>query len=129
VSTIDIMGKGVLELCDGYLQLRWRSGQTIGVDESHRAVSAIETLGHGSSLPMLIQVEGVTFTREARKVFPSPGSVSRIALLGSSPVDYAIALFVLRVSPLPCPVAYFTSPTKAMTWLREEHPRRRARSQ
>ena len=33
-------------------------------------------------------------------------------------LDYAIALFMLRISPLPCPVAYFTSSRKAMAWLR-----------
>lgn len=56
----------------------------------------------------------------AREVFPSQGNVSRIALLGSSPVDYTIALFLLRVCPLPCPVSYFTSSTKALTWLRRD---------
>jgi hypothetical protein len=123
MGSIGIMDKGILELCDGYLQLRWRSGQTIEVDEAQCAVAAIDTLRQGKSLPVLIRVEGVTFTREARKVFPSPGSVSRMALLGSSPVDYAIALFLLRFSPLPCPVAYFTSLKKAMTWLRRGTPR------
>ncbi|MDQ1060811.1 hypothetical protein QFZ23_004776 [Arthrobacter globiformis] len=118
MRSIEITDKGTLEHVDGILRLSWRKGQTIGIEDVHCAVAAIDALGQGNSLPMLILLEGVNFTRESRKVFPSQGSVSRIALLGSSPVDYVIALFVLRVSPLPYPVSYFTSSRKAMTWLR-----------
>jgi hypothetical protein len=117
MGSIAITDKGTLERVDGILRLSWRKGQNIGIEDAHCAVAAIHELGQGNSLPMLILLEGVNFTRESRKVFPSKGSVSRIALLGSSPVDYVIALFFLRVSPLPCPVSYFTSPRKAMTWL------------
>ncbi|WP_157357158.1 DUF7793 family protein [Arthrobacter sp. U41] len=120
MRSIEITDKGTLELADGILRLSWREGQTIGVEDAQCAVAAIDALGQGTSLPMLILLRGVNFTRAARKVFPSQGSVSRIALLGSSPVDYTIALFVLRVSPLPCPVSYFTSSRKAMNWLRRD---------
>jgi len=102
MRSIEITDKGTLERADGILRLSWRKGQTIGVEDAHCAVAAIDALGQGTSLPMLVLLEGVNFTRPARKVFPSQGSVSRIALLGSSPVDYVIALFVLRVSSLPC---------------------------
>ncbi|MDQ1060799.1 hypothetical protein QFZ23_004764 [Arthrobacter globiformis] len=98
-----------MELADGFLRLRWRAGETIGADEAHAALEVIDALGQGARLPMLIHVQGVNFSRAARRVFPSPSDVSRIALLGSSPVDYVIALFVLRVIPLPFPIRYFTS--------------------
>jgi hypothetical protein len=120
MHSIDITDKGTLERVDGILRLSWRKGQTIDVEDAKCAVAAINALGQGTSLPMLVLLEGVNFTRESRKVSPSQGSISRIALLGSSPVDYVIALFVLRVSPLPCPVSYFTSSRKAMTWLRRD---------
>lgn len=118
MRSIEIMDKGTLEMAEGFLRLRWRTGQTIGVEEVQCAAAAIDALRQGSTFPMLIHVQGVNFTRAARKVSPPPGSVSCIALLGSSPVDYAIALFMLKISPLPCPVAYFTSSRKAMAWLR-----------
>ena len=118
MRSIEITDKGTIEHADGILRLSWRKGQTIEMEDAQGAVDAIDELGQGNSLPMLILLEGVNFTRESRKVFPSKGSVSRIALFGSSPVDYAIALFVLRISPLPCPVSYFTSSRKAMDWLR-----------
>ncbi|MDP9988993.1 STAS/SEC14 domain-containing protein [Arthrobacter sp. KFRI-F3372] len=120
MRSIEITDKGALELADGFLRLRWRAGHTIGVDEAHGAAAAVGVLSQGISFPMLIHVGRVNFTPPARKVVLPPGTVSRIALLGSSPVDYVLALFVLRVSPLPCPVAYFTSSRKAMAWLRRD---------
>lgn len=118
LRSTEITDKGTLERANGYLRLRWGAGQTIGLDDAHCAAAAVDALSQGSTLPMLVHVERVNFTRAARQLIPTPGSVSRIALLGSSPVDYAIALFLLRVSPLPFPIAYFTSSRKAMAWLR-----------
>jgi hypothetical protein len=119
MRSLDIAEKGTMELADGFLRLRWRTGATVGVNEAQAALAAIDALGQGASLPMLIHVQGVNFSRAARRIFPSPSQVSRIALLGSSPVDYVIALFVLRVVPLPFPVRYFTSSQEAITWLRK----------
>lgn len=98
---IQITDKGTLGPSGRILQLCWQPGQTVGMDEAHRAVSAIDDLDQGQSLPMLIHVGGVAFTRAARKGVPTRSSVSRIARLGASPVDYAIALFLLHTSPLP----------------------------
>lgn len=115
---IEITDKGTLELANGVLRLRWKPGMTVGLDDAQGARAAVDALGQGTSLPMLIHVHGVRFSAEARRVFPSPSSVSRIALLGSSPVDQVIALFLLRICPLPCPVMYFTAEKKAAAWLR-----------
>ncbi|TSE15746.1 STAS/SEC14 domain-containing protein [Arthrobacter sp. KBS0703] len=120
MRSLDIADKGTMDLTDGFLRLRWRAGETIGPDEAHAALGAIDALGQGASLPMLIHVQGVNFSRAARRIFPSPSRVSRIALLGSSPVDYVIALFVLRMIPLPFPIRYFTSSQEAITWLRRD---------
>ncbi|MDJ0459689.1 STAS/SEC14 domain-containing protein [Arthrobacter sp. NQ7] len=109
MGRFEITDKGAVELADGIVRLSWRPRQTIDVDDAHRAVAAIDELCQENSLPLLILVRGVNFTRAACKVYPSEGSVSRIALLGSSPVDYTIALFFLRLCPLPCHVSYFTS--------------------
>jgi hypothetical protein len=116
---LDIADKGTMELVDGFLHLHWRAGETVGVNEAQAALGAINTLGQGASLPMLVHVQGVNFSRAARRVFPSPALVSRLALLGSSPVDYVIALFVLRMVPLPFPIRYFTSSQEAIMWLRK----------
>lgn len=117
MRSLDIADKGTMDLADGFLRLRWREGEAIGPDEAHCALGDIDALGQEASLPMLIHVQGVNFSRAARRIFPSPSCVSRIGLLGSSPVDYVIALFVLRMIPLPFPIRYFTSSQEAITWL------------
>jgi hypothetical protein len=45
------------------------------------------------------------------------GGASRIALLGSSPVDRIIANFTIERQTLPCPTRFFTSRDEALGWL------------
>lgn len=118
-------GKGALELRGGILRLRWKAGETIRTDDALEALSHLQERYQGKSYPMLIPVESVTFSRSARKLLTSPGCASRIALLGSSPVDHVIALFFLHGQATPCPTMYFTSLRKAMTWLRDGDPQRK----
>ena len=57
-------------------------------------------------------------SRAARAVFGRPCQASRIALLGSSPVDRVIANFFLGISKVPCPTKFFTAEREALAWLR-----------
>ncbi|MDP9887966.1 DUF7793 family protein [Pseudarthrobacter enclensis] len=119
MSKVDIKGKGTLELSGGVLRLRWKRGACIGIDVATAALEAIATLGHGARLPMLVDIQGVTHSAAARKVFPDSSSVSRMALLGSSPVDRAVAMFRLPLVPAGFPIRYFTSADSALAWLLE----------
>lgn len=119
MSQVDIKGKGTMELADGILHMRWKPGAYIGIDVARAGIDAISTLAKGDRLPMLVEIQGVTHSATARKVFPSASSISRMAILGSSPVDRAIAMFRLTLLPTTFPVRYFTSRNKAMTWLRQ----------
>ena len=119
VNKVDLKGKGTMELSDGILHLRWKPGANIGIDLANAAIAAMSTLGHGARLPMLVEIQGVTHSAAARKVFPDPSSVSRMALLGSSPVDRVVAMFRLPLLPTGFPVRYFTSKDKALAWLLE----------
>ncbi len=117
MSKVDIKGKGTLELSGGVLHLRWKAGAYIGIDVARAALEGISTLGHGARLPMLVEIQGVTHSAAARKLFPSPSNISRMALLGSSPVDRVIAMFRLPLVSAGFPIRYFTSSDKAMAWL------------
>ncbi|MEW1811223.1 STAS/SEC14 domain-containing protein [Pseudarthrobacter phenanthrenivorans] len=119
MSTVDIKGKGTMELSNGVLILRWKRGAYVGIDVARAALEAISALGRGNRLPMLVEIQGVTHSAAARKVFPDPSSVSRMALLGSSPVDRVVAMFRLPLLPAGFPIRYFTSADKAMAWLLE----------
>lgn len=119
VEKVDLKGKGTMELCDGVLRLRWKRGANVGIDVAKAAIEAISTLGHGDSLPMLVEVHGVTHSAAARNVFPDPSSVSRMAVLVTSPADHVVARLRLPLSPPGFPIRYITSEDTALAWLRE----------
>ncbi|MDT0168882.1 STAS/SEC14 domain-containing protein [Pseudarthrobacter sp. BRE9] len=117
MSTIDIKGKGTLELSGGVLHLRWKPGAYIGIDVARSTLEAIKALTNDRPVPMLVEIRGVTHSAAARKEFPSPENVSRMALLGTSPVDRVIAMFRLTLVQAGFPIKYFTSSDKAVAWL------------
>ena len=119
MSTVDIKGKGTMELSGGVLHLTWKQGTYIGIDAATAALAAIETLCQGRQLPMLVEIGGVTHSAAARKLFPSRTSISRMALVGTSPKDRMIAMFRLPLAPAGFPIRYFTTKDKALAWLLE----------
>ncbi|OAD97713.1 STAS/SEC14 domain-containing protein [Arthrobacter sp. OY3WO11] len=119
MSKVDIKGKGTMELSDGVIYMRWKPGAYIGIDVARAGLAAISALCQGARLPMLVEIQGVTHSAAARKLFPDPVNISRIALLGSSPVDRMIAMFRLSLLPAEFPMRYFTSRDKAIAWLLE----------
>lgn len=124
-ETVEILlpGSGVATLrlqAGGIVELRWPQGCTITEGAAQRAAAAVEVICAGQRRPMLVDMEATaSVTREARSVFGRPGSASRIALLGSSPVDKVIANFILGVSSMPVPTRFFTVESKAVAWLRD----------
>ncbi|PTT68494.1 STAS/SEC14 domain-containing protein [Arthrobacter sp. HMWF013] len=119
MNKVDIKGKGTMELSGGVLRLRWSRGAYVGIDVANTALEAIASLGQGARLPMLVEIQGVTHSAAARKVFPAPSSISRMAILGSSPVDRVVAMFRLPLLPTGFPIKYFTSRDQAEAWLLE----------
>ncbi len=117
MNMVDIKGKGTKELSGGVLRLRWKQGTYIGIDVARATLETISVLGQGAKLPMLVEVQAVTHSAAARKVIPAPVNISRMALLGSSPVDRVIAMFRLSLVQAGYPIRYFTSQAKAMEWL------------
>jgi len=117
MSTVDLKGKGTMELSDGVLHLRWKQGAYVGVGVAKAGLAALSTLGQGAKLPMLVELHGVTHSASARKVFPDSSVISRMALVGSSPRDRVLGMFRLPLAPTGFPVRYFTSSDQAMAWL------------
>ncbi|MPY10594.1 STAS/SEC14 domain-containing protein [Arthrobacter bussei] len=122
-------GKATLELLpNGILHLEWDRDSTITAEDAAFAMAAVDALVGAEGHPMLVDMETTrTVTRGARAVFAIPCSASRIALLGSSPVDRMLANFFLGVNSPPCPTKFFTSRHMAVAWLQsaageQEHP-------
>ena len=112
-------GKGSVELgADGVIHLDWTPKVRIDVVDALAAMAMVNEVCNGVEYPMLVDMADTeTVSREARVVWATPCAASRIALLGSSPVDRVIANFFLGVHTPPCPTQFFTSRSEAMNWL------------
>lgn len=112
-------GKGTVGLNDqGVLHLVWKRGTVLEAADVHAAMAVVNELAGGAEYPMLIDISNTqAVTRQAKSVFSVKCAASRIALLGSSPVNRVIANFAMARRTLPCPTRFFTSRDEALSWL------------
>ncbi|MFF1383944.1 STAS/SEC14 domain-containing protein [Arthrobacter sp. NPDC058288] len=103
---------------NGVLRLTWPRGAVITAQDAERAMIRVNQLCGNDRHPMLVDMATTAeVSRGARAVFGRPCQASRIALLGSSPVDRVLANFFLGINSVPCPTKFFTSERDALTWL------------
>lgn len=111
-------GKGMVELTGGVLYLVWKPGTVLEAADVHAAMALLNDVAGGAEYPMLIDITNTQkVTRQAKSVFSIKCAASRIALLGSNPVNRVIANFAMARRELPCPTQFFGSREEAMTWL------------
>ena len=117
-------GKGTIKLgADGIIHLVWKPGIILDGVDVHAAMARLTEIADGFEYPMLVDMGRTkAVTRQARVVFKIPSAASRIALLGSSPVDRVIANFTIERQALPCPTRFFTSRDEALGWLLQTPP-------
>lgn len=105
---------------DGVVHLRWLPMACLELGDVRTAMGSVNELGAGPLRPLLVEMTEVgTVSHGARTAFATPTLTSRIALLGSSPVDRVLATF-RRPGTHPCPTRFFTDQAKALDWLLEE---------
>lgn len=110
--------RGTVVLRDGVLHVRWIQGLAISEDAATAVMAAVKELSGGRRYPILVDMAAAaSMSRGARRVFARPSTVARVALLGSSPVDRAMANFFLSMNSPAAPTRYFTCLDEAMTWL------------
>ncbi|MFJ5698512.1 STAS/SEC14 domain-containing protein [Arthrobacter sp. NPDC093139] len=119
----DISGRNTLfDLildAEGLLRLTWARGASITEADAESAMEEVNALCGARCHPLLVDMATTAVvSRGARAVFGRPCQASRIALLGSSPVDRVIANFILGINRLPCPTKFFTSEHDALAWLK-----------
>jgi hypothetical protein len=109
-------GKAVLELREnGVIHLVWQPGVSLGVGDVKAAMAKVNEVSDGLARPLLVEMTDIeTVSHEARAAFSTPSAASRMALLGSTPVDWMIANFR---GAYPCPTQFFADRTEAMNWL------------
>lgn len=104
---------------DGLVRLTWQAGVRITGPVAAAAMARVDELNGDEENPLLVVMAGTgELTREARMVFATRCSASRIALLGSSAVDRVLANFALGVRSQPVPTRFFTDEDAALEWLR-----------
>ena len=102
----------------GILRLTWARGASITEADAEGAMAKVNALSGTRRHPMLVDMATTAdVSRGARAVFGRPCQASRIALLGSSPVDRVLANFFLGIHKVPCPTKFFTSEPDALAWL------------
>ncbi|MDJ0458589.1 STAS/SEC14 domain-containing protein [Arthrobacter sp. NQ7] len=113
------VGKGTVVLeAGGVLHLVWKPGTKLDASDVHAAIATINEVAAGAECPMLIDITNTeAVSRQAKSAFSTKCAASRIALLGSSPVNRIIANFAMSRRTLPCPTRFFTSRTEALQWL------------
>lgn len=109
-----------LELdAEALLRLTWARGASITEADAEAAMEQVNALCGQNRHPMLVDMATTAdVSRGARAVFGRPCQASRIALLGSSPVDRVLANFILGINKLPCPTRFFTDRAEAVSWLK-----------
>ncbi|MBT2549452.1 STAS/SEC14 domain-containing protein [Arthrobacter sp. ISL-65] len=104
---------------EGLLRLTWARGASITDADAEAAMGEVNALCGQNRYPMLVDMATTAdVSRGARAVFGRPCQASRIALLGSSPVDRVLANFILGINKLPCPTRFFTDRSEAVSWLK-----------
>jgi hypothetical protein len=119
-------GKGSLQLrSDGILHIVWQPKSSLEEADIKAAMATVNGICQDKHRPLLVEMTDVeTVSHAARAVFSTPSSASRIALLGTTPVDRVVANFRGPQSH-PCPTRFFTSKTEAVDWLLEDSSRAR----
>jgi hypothetical protein len=116
-------GKASLALLEnGVIALTWQPNASVEISDVAAAMAKVNELCNGLAHPLLVEMTGVgTVTHEARAAFSTECAASRIALLGSTPVDQVIANF-RSADSYPCPTRFFTNRTEALNWLLQVSP-------
>lgn len=110
---------GALELRSGVIHLHWDSGPVVTEDAAQDVMARISALCTGRRRPLLVTTEWMeALGYKARNVFAANWPLTRVAVVGTSPVDEVIFVFYAARHRPVCPTQFFTSEADAMRWLK-----------
>jgi hypothetical protein len=105
-------------LTDRVLFVRWPANASITDHDALAAISRIEKLASGERSPMLVDMRGMCAASSgALSKFAKHLSVTRMALVGTTPVEQTIVQFFRVVHQPAYPVSYFSQESEALAWL------------
>lgn len=110
---------GALELRAGVIHLSWDCGLVVTGDAARQVMARVNALCYARRKPLLVtSVWMEALSHAARNVFAGNWPLTRIAVMGTSPVDKVIFVFYAARHRPVCPTQFFTSEADAMRWLK-----------
>ncbi|MCG2621865.1 hypothetical protein LVY72_08030 [Arthrobacter sp. I2-34] len=120
-AAADLLGVAIRRTAGGTVHVRYSANVHVGATEARQILSLVEELAAGRLRPMLVELAGLgSVSAAAMALFSKRLPVCRLALVGMSPVDMAVATFFNKVHRPPYPVAYFSSCPDAVAWLAQQ---------
>lgn len=108
-----------MELRGGVIYLRWTGGKAVTEADVRDAMANVSVLCSGRRRPLLVDMHWMEgLDSKARDAFAGSWPLTRVAVVGTSPVDHVILVFYLARHRPACPTRFFTSATDAMAWLK-----------
>ncbi|MFI5084864.1 MAG: hypothetical protein ACHP7K_02925 [Actinomycetales bacterium] len=101
---------------DGICRLSWGVKEEIGLEAAVEVQKALLGLSAGEPMLLLLNISGVTVSREARLFFPKRALAAAVAVVGESMPDRVVSASLLR--GLRRPHRYFTVEADAREWLK-----------
>ncbi|MHA7282409.1 hypothetical protein ACX80F_05495 [Arthrobacter sp. TMS2-4] len=109
-------GKHCVERSAGLLGLWWAPGSRLTLADVLAAYEGIRGLSDGYVLPMVVHLQGLRGISPAARMVIVEGSLtSRIAFVGTGPVDQVIAAFLAHARS---ETHYFENASDAEAWAR-----------
>jgi len=110
--------KGSVELYGGVLYQRWASGAVVTEEDARAVMAKVSALCSSRPRPMIVDISRMgVLEHKARTVFAGSWPLTRVAVVGASPVDRVIVDYYVATHSPVCPTKFFTSFSEAMTWL------------
>ncbi|MHA7240546.1 hypothetical protein [Arthrobacter sp. TMS1-12-1] len=113
-------GRHCVEVRDGLLVLWWAPGSLLTLPDVLAAYEGLRSLSDGYVLPLVVHLQGLAGIASAARLIILEGALtSRIAFVGTGPVDQVIAAFLAHALS---ETRYFESAPDAEAWARGMSP-------
>lgn len=108
-----------VELRGGVVYLRWTRGAGVTEADVRDVMANVSVLCSGRRRPLLVDMHWMEgLDSKARDAFAGSWPLTRVAVVGTSPVDNVILVFYLARHRPACPTRFFASATDALAWLK-----------
>lgn len=108
-----------LELRAGVIHLQWEHGRAVSEGTAREVMAQVSALSSRRRQPLLVGAHWMeALGYKARNVFAAGWPLTRVAVIGTSPVDEVIFVFYVARHQPACPTQFFRFEAEAVRWLK-----------